>query len=73
MTLLVLGIVRRQSSLRWAALLIFGLTLGKVFLYDMAGLKEFYRILAFLIVALLLGLAGWAYQRIRVDRSAEET
>ena len=35
------------------ALLLFALTIGKVFLFDMAGLREFYRILAFLVVAML--------------------
>jgi hypothetical protein len=39
----------------------------------MAGLKEIYRILAFFILAVLLGLAGWAYQRIQVDRQSRET
>jgi len=39
----------------------------------MAGLKEIYRILAFFILAMLLGLAGWAYQRIQVDRQSRET
>ena len=69
---LSVGFVRRFAPLRWTALFIFALTIGKVFFYDMAGLKEFYRILAFFIVAILLGIAGWAYQRIQVERQPTE-
>ncbi len=71
--LLAVGFVRRVPSVRWAGLFIFAVTVGKVFLHDMAGLKEIYRILAFFILAILLGLAGWAYQRIQVDRQSRET
>ena len=73
LSLLAIGLVRRVPSVRWAALFIFAVTVGKAFLHDMAGLKEIYRILAFFILAMLLGLAGWAYQRIQVDRQSRET
>jgi hypothetical protein len=39
----------------------------------MAGLQEFYRILAFFIVAILLGAAAWAYQRIQPQLGPSET
>jgi len=71
--LLAVGFVRRVPSVRWAGLFIFAVTVGKAFLHDMAGLKEIYRILAFFILAVLLGLAGWAYQRIQLDRQSRET
>jgi len=71
--LLAIGFVRRAPSVRWAALFIFAVTVGKAFLHDMAGLQEIYRILAFFILAVLLGLAGWAYQRTQVDRQSRET
>jgi uncharacterized membrane protein len=70
---LAVGFVRRVPTVRWTALFIFAMTIGKVFLHDMAGLKEIYRILAFFILAVLLGLAGWAYQRIQVDRQTRES
>jgi len=73
LSLLAIGFARRVPSVRWAALFIFAVTVGKAFLHDMAGLKEIYRILAFFILAVLLGLAGWAYQRIQVDRQSRET
>ncbi len=70
---LAVGFVRRVPTVRWTALFIFAMTIGKVFLHDMAGLKEIYRIMAFFILAILLGLAGWAYQRIQVDRQTRES
>jgi len=68
---LAIGFARRVALLRWTALGIFGLTTGKVLLVDMSGLQEIYRILAFFVVAVLLGLAGWAYQRIRLDTQSQ--
>lgn len=70
---LAVGFRRQLAAVRWTALFIFAMTIGKVFLHDMAGLKEIYRILAFFILAILLGLAGWAYQRIQVDRRTRES
>jgi uncharacterized membrane protein len=73
LAVLAVGFVRRVPTVRWTALFIFAMTIGKVFLHDMAGLKEIYRILAFFILAVLLGLAGWAYQRIHVERQTRES
>jgi uncharacterized membrane protein len=69
---LSVGFVRRSPAIRWTALLLFGGTAGKVLLVDMAGLREFYRILAFFIVAILLGAAAWAYQRVPFGRRLTE-
>lgn len=63
--ILALGFRTRQAWMRWTALGLFGLTVGKVFLSDMADLDQIYRIVAFFVLALLLGGAAWAYQRIR--------
>jgi uncharacterized membrane protein len=69
---LSVGFVRRSAAIRWTALLLFAATTGKVLLVDMAGLREFYRILAFFIVAILLGAAAWAYQRVPSGRRLAE-
>ena len=42
---------------------LFGLTLGKVVLVDMSQLSEFFRVVAFFALALVMGLAAYAYQR----------
>jgi uncharacterized membrane protein len=68
---LAIGFRQRLALLRWTALLIFGLTTGKVLLFDMSDLQEIYRILAFFAVAVLLGLAGWAYQRIHLSTQSQ--
>jgi uncharacterized membrane protein len=56
------------ARLRWTALGLYGVTVAKVFLFDMAGLDEIFRILAFLVLAVLLGIAAGVYQRIRPGR-----
>ncbi len=68
--LLVLGFFRQQAGLRWLAIGFYSLTAAKVFLVDMAALDRIYRILAFFALAVLLGLAARAYQRIRLDLQA---
>jgi uncharacterized membrane protein len=71
--ILALGFWQRSRPLRWVALGLFGLTLAKVFLIDMAGLAGFYRVTAFFVLAVLLGLAAWAYQKVgRGNRGALE-
>jgi uncharacterized membrane protein len=62
--LLGIGLRWQQAGLRWLALGLFAVTAGKVFLSDMARLQAFYRILAFLVLAVLLAVAARAYQRL---------
>jgi uncharacterized membrane protein len=66
---LAMGFRARLSLLRWTALALFAITLTKVFIYDMADLDEIYRIVAFFVLAVLLGISAWAYQRYQIDRS----
>ena len=68
---LAIGFRLRLSLLRWTALGLFALTVGKVFFQDMAELDEIYRIVAFFVLAILLGAAAWAYQRNQSVRSAD--
>jgi uncharacterized membrane protein len=61
--LLAIGFWRQQPAIRWLAFALYGLTIAKVLAFDVAMLQEFYRILAFFVLAVMLGLAAWAYQR----------
>lgn len=61
--ILAIGFAMDRAPLRWTALAFYALTIGKVFFFDMADLAELYRIGAFIVVALILGVAAWAYQR----------
>jgi uncharacterized membrane protein len=69
---LAVGFRLRRARLRWTALGLYGLTVAKVFLFDMSGLDEIYRILAFFVLAILLGVAAAVYQRLRPDRDKGE-
>lgn len=63
--LLIVGFAIRNSIVRWTALVLYAATIAKVFLFDLSELDELYRILSFFALALLLGFAAWAYQRMR--------
>jgi uncharacterized membrane protein len=60
---LAVGFWRSSRPLRVTALGLFGLTMAKVVLIDMAGLPGFYRVAAFFALAVIMGTAAWAYQR----------
>ncbi len=61
--LAAVGFVRRSPAIRWAALSLFGLTVVKVMLVDIAVLQQLYRIIAFLVLGLLLLVVTWGYHK----------
>jgi uncharacterized membrane protein len=61
---LYLGLKRGSSSLRLAGFVLFGVSLGKIFLYDLSRLSSVTRALSFLAVGAVLLLAGFFYQRL---------
>jgi len=61
--LLALGFWRRSAFLRWQALILLAISIGKVFLLDISSLSEGYRILSFLGLGALLLAVSFAYQR----------
>ncbi|MBM4072481.1 MAG: DUF2339 domain-containing protein [Planctomycetes bacterium] len=73
-TLLAVGLRRDLPALRWAALGLFGLTLGKVLIVDMERLPGFYRVLAFLMLSIMMAAGAWGYQKVKRSlTSAKET
>ena len=68
--LLVLGIIKRSSSARTLSIILFGIVIFKVFLYDTASLNNFYRFISFITLGVILLLTGYLYHRYR-DRIAE--
>jgi hypothetical protein len=64
LTLLVLGVARRSSKLRYAGLALFGLTLAKIFLFDLAELSSVARAASFVAVGGLLLAGGVLVQRL---------
>lgn len=67
--LLVAGIARRVRWLRFAALAVMALAVGKVFLFDIARLGGLYRVLSFLGLGASLLFLAWLYQRFVLERS----
>jgi uncharacterized membrane protein len=64
------GLWRRASSARWVGLALLGATLGKVFLFDLAGLGNLYRVAALIGTAIVAIGASLLYQRF-LKRSRE--
>ena len=67
LVLLYLGLVRGSRWLRSAAFVAFGVTVGKIFLYDLSNLSAMARALSFLGVGAVLLLAGFFYQRLSAE------
>jgi uncharacterized membrane protein len=70
---LAAGFALRRTSVRWVALALFALTLGKVLLVDMAELSGFYRVATLLALAVMMAIGAWAYQRWLVARKTTPT
>jgi uncharacterized membrane protein len=68
--LVAVGIRRRYRPLRVLAIAIFGVTVCKVFVADLARLDRFYRILSTVALGLLLLGASYLYQRFTRDERA---
>jgi uncharacterized membrane protein len=62
---LVRGLVTDDRELRQAALALLGVTIGKVFLYDMASLDSLYRVGSLIGLGLLLLAGAFAWQQVR--------
>jgi uncharacterized membrane protein len=61
--LLVWGLQSKSGSLRWQSLVLFGLVVGKVFLYDLSFLERAYRILSFFVLGAVLMAVSFVYSR----------
>jgi uncharacterized membrane protein len=64
--------VRRSAALRWAALALFGLTVIKAMLVDIAELQQLYRIIVFFVLGLLLLSVAWGYHKAFQSREPEK-
>src|SRR6266542_1857619 len=64
LSLLYVGLRSRQAALRFGGLDLFGISLAKLFVYDLARLSSLTRALSFLAVGAVLLLGGFFYQRL---------
>jgi uncharacterized membrane protein len=62
---LVAGLLADRTELRRAALALLGVTVAKVFLYDLSALSSIYRVASFIVLGLLLLGGAFAWQRMR--------
>ncbi len=61
--LIWVGFWKRSEFLRWQAIVLIGITILKVFIYDTSALQRGYRILAFMILGVILLAISFAYQK----------
>jgi uncharacterized membrane protein len=62
--LLLVGIALKSQPARFASAAVVLLTVGKVFLYDLAGVQGVFRALSLICLGLTLMGIGWLYQRL---------
>ena len=62
---LIIGLRRNWRLLRLGALALLLVTVGKVFVYDLATLDSVYRVVSFIALGFLLLTGAYAYQRLR--------
>lgn len=67
--LMVIGMMFRVPAVRWGALALFGLTIFKVFIIDLASLRTPYRIISFTALGFILLAASYLY--FRYQKSVE--
>jgi uncharacterized membrane protein len=61
--LAAIGFIRRSANIRWAALVLFTLTVLKAMLIDISQLQQLYRIIVFFVLGGLLLMVAWGYQK----------
>jgi uncharacterized membrane protein len=67
MFLIAMGIWKKYAPLRYMALVLFGITIFKVFLIDLSTLKVLYRIISFMVLGLILIAVSFLYQKYIVS------
>jgi hypothetical protein len=69
---LYVGLIKRRRALRLGGFALFGISLGKLFLYDLAALSSVTRALSFLAVGAFLIAGGFFYQRLSAELEERE-
>ena len=63
---LITGIKKQLKSLRIIALSLLGLTILKLFLYDISNISETGKIISFILLGILILIISFVYQKIKV-------
>jgi uncharacterized membrane protein len=74
---LIIGIRKRNKTLRIVALSLLGITILKLFLFDISNASETGKIMAFILLGILILIISFVYQKIKVlvqdDKKTNET
>ena len=74
---LIIGIRKRIKNLRIIALSLLGITILKLFLFDISNASETGKIIAFILLGILILIISFVYQKIKVlvqdDNKSKET
>jgi uncharacterized membrane protein len=62
---MVVGIWRRTATLRIMAIMLFGVAIAKIFIYDLSFLETLYRIFSFIGLGVILLVVSYLYQRYK--------
>ena len=62
---MILGFMRRSRPMRIGSIILLGVSILKVFLYDLRFLEQPYRIVSFIALGVILLLASYLYQRYK--------
>ncbi|MGH9703929.1 MAG: DUF2339 domain-containing protein, partial [Candidatus Acidiferrales bacterium] len=71
--LLFAGMKKQMSALRWQALVLIGIVVVKVFLFDLSFLDRFYRIVSFFMLGMALLAVSFLYQRKPAERKRPDS
>ncbi|HLP15775.1 MAG TPA: DUF2339 domain-containing protein [Bacteroidota bacterium] len=59
------GLLKKYREMRLAAIALFGISIIKIFIYDLSFLETLYRIFSFLALGVILLAVSYAYQKYR--------
>ena len=62
---IVIGLRRQYAPIRYLAMLLFGVTILKVFFFDLAALEQIYRVSSIIVLGVLLLVTSYLYNRAR--------
>ncbi len=62
---LAVGIFRRSINVRYASIILFAITIFKIFLYDTANLTDVSRFISFIVLGIILLISGFAYYKFK--------
>lgn len=65
MILIAVGMIRRYRDLRLFAMVLFAITIAKVFFVDLSSLERVYRVISMVALGAILLFAAYLYQRFR--------